>query len=162
MTVVFQGQAHCHHCLKENPWALWPFSEGWSFVCQLCGFATVQVEKLRHCSAWKPLSSSESQALAFIHSKSSFFTIIFYSFLVVYNIYLFRQLAYFQCHLFLLPLLDGLQLSLSLSSMQFLFFPPFLVIVYLFYTILVFCLTYKIDINILHTFCINIGKYRSH
>lgn len=126
------------------------------------GFATVQVQKLRHCSARKPLSSSESQALAFIQRVVSL-PLFFYSFLAVYNIYLFGQLAYFQRQLFLLALLDGLQLSLTLSSMQFLLFPPFLMIVFLFHNILAFFhLTYKTDISILDTFCINIGKYGSH
>lgn len=76
-----------------------------------------------HCSAWKLLSSSESQALTFIQRVVSL-PLFFYSFLAVYNIYLFGQLAYLQCQLFLLALLDGLQLSLTLSSMLFLFFPP--------------------------------------
>lgn len=69
------------------------------------------------------LCSSKSQALLFIHKVVSLLLFL-YSFLAVYHIHLFGQLAYFQCHLFHPVLLNGLQLPWTLSSTQRLFFPP--------------------------------------
>lgn len=125
------------------------------------------------CQLFVPLSSntqallcsSKSQALLFIHKVVSIL-LFFYSFPAEYHIQLFAWSEYFQCRLFHPALLDGLQLPWTLSSTQFQFLPPKSSVTqdcFLVRNILVlFSLTYQIDISILETLRINTAKYRSH
>lgn len=120
--------------LSEQTWgdpmdSLTIFRMSLSPVPVLC--ATVWVQTL---------CSSKSQALLSIHKVVSLLLFL-YSFLAVYHIHLFGQLADFQCHLFHSALLDGLQLPWTLSSTSLPSFPQSLLllrVVFLFHKILVF------------------------